>query len=153
MSPTTSNPWNNDELWFDLLICVALGGGFQVAAHQNFLGFAEGVNQQKAALYSVEAQVAASLLGFLLAAVAIITTSSTLAVVKAANPPVYRKVVVSFRDSMTSAVFAVAYCFMAWILDRSGDNAVWFVVGLAIMALLAIRIVRVIYRLQQILFI
>jgi len=141
--------WRNDALWPDTLIAAAFGGLCQLGASHDWNSFGSTINVLKTTFYGVESQIFASILGFLIAAAAILATSSRIDVVRNNYRPVYKTLVHSFRDSMYLSLIAVIYSFVAATLDHGGNNAVWFVVALGIFMLVMIRVTRAVRRLCQ----
>lgn len=139
--------WRNDAAAIDIVIAIAVAVAGELAVFRGWLGIASSLIAVKASLYSLEAQVCATMLGFLIAGAAVIAASSGLDRLKSASFQAYRTLARAFRDSMYCALFAVAYLLVVYVFDRSTDNAYWAVLALAVMALVLLRVARAARRL------
>jgi len=151
MSSKTSSraPWRNDAFWFDGVLALVAVGIAQFIAWHDFGAFGATINVNKTALYGIAAQVAAAIFGFTIAGAAIISSSSTLANVKAQNFQVYKALVNALRNSLYVALVALMYFFLGPLFDHSNDNAFPFVIAIGLMVLLGLRSFRVARRLSM----
>jgi hypothetical protein len=142
--------WRNDSILADLIAAgIPVLIGFSLASH-NIGNLGTLLQNQKADLYHMEANIIAAILGFMIAAAAIIGSASGIQALRSEQYGLYKRLIGTLTDSMTVALVTVVFDVFATILDPKTSNKVFFACfGLGLFLLVILRIARTVRRLYQ----
>lgn len=140
----------NDALWPDILLCAAICGFTLLFSDHKIGDFARHIGLVRGALYQLEGQVIAAILGFLIATAAILSTSNALQHLRVERYDVYKLLVKSLASSMVVSLAAIIYEIVAFICDQDEkSSSIYSSIGFAVFLVICLRIGRTIRRLYQ----
>lgn len=140
----------NDALFPDVVFCIGIGA-ILVFVPSRWIGhFSEHIGALRGALYQLEALAVAGILGFLIAATAILGTAVGIQHLRTERYVVYKLLIRSFASSMVVSIIALVYEVVAFIADQNAQSTPIFVmVGFVLFLVVALRILRAVRRLYQ----
>jgi hypothetical protein len=141
--------WRSDSIALDIVVVSVVLCVVFLFSLRNWFGAGDALRAVKPQLYSLEAQILASVLGLLIAGAAIIAGSSSLDRLKVGSYRLYAALAKSLRDSMYCAAFSLGAALFCWIFDASNKRLGLVPVLLALFVLVLLRVVRTIRRLYQ----
>jgi hypothetical protein len=126
-------------------------GAVLVFAPTRWVGhFSEHIGAVRGGLYQLEAQTIAAILGFLIAAAAILGTAGGIQRLRTERYAVYKLLIRSFTSSMAVSVIALVYDVAAFVGDQDvKSTSVFVVVGFVLFLIVSLRILRAVRRLYQ----
>jgi len=148
--------WKNDSLVLDagIVAAVIVGGGIIIV--RNPLGYGHILSVlligQKTSYYYAEAQVVAAILGFLIAATAIIGTGAMtgLQMLKEQRFAMYKRLVQTFAESMFACLVAITFAMVAVVADQDSKARPWGVLlAVGVLMLVVLRVTRAARRLYM----
>lgn len=140
----------NDALVPDVVVCVVIGAVLAFGPSRWVGHFSEHIGALRGALYQLEALAVAGILGFLIAATAILGTAVGIQRLRAERYAVYKLLIRSFVSSMVVSVIALVYEVVAFIADQDvKSTSVFVMVGFVLFLIVSLRILRAVRRLYQ----
>lgn len=140
----------NDSIYVDL-IAAAVAVAVLVASAHGYSGFLKHIGAIRGALYQLEALIVAAILGFLIAATAILGVATAVQRLRVERYGIYKLLIASFVSSMTISTVSIVYFVVAFIADQDekSPNALFSLIGFALFLAVMLRIARSVRRLYQ----